>query len=93
MDVKRLGLTVDPKLDVGDGALGFWRAVAEVYPATKEQRCWVHKTVNVLDKLPKNKQPKAKSMIHEIWMADIRENAIKAFDAFLESHQAKYPKV
>ena len=55
------------------GALGFWKAVAEVYPTTKEQRCWVHKTANVLDKLPKNMQPKAKGMIHEIWMADPRE--------------------
>lgn len=93
LDVKRRGLTVDPKLAVGDGALGFWKAVAEVYPTTKEQRCWVHKTANVLDKLPKHMQPKAKSMIHEIWMADTRENATKAFDAFLESYQAKYDKV
>jgi putative transposase len=92
LDVRRRGLTVDPKLAVGDGALGFWKAVAEVYPTTKEQRCWVHKAANVLDKLPKNKQPKAKSMIHEIWLSDTRENATKAFDAFLESYQAKYPK-
>ncbi len=92
LDVKRRGLTIDPKLAVGDGALGFWKAVAEVYPTTKEQRCWVHKTANVLDKLPKNMQPKAKGMIHEIWMADTRENAAKAFDAFLENYQAKYPK-
>ena len=93
LDVKRRGLTIDPKLAVGDGALGFWKAVAEVYPTTKEQRCWVHKTANVLDKLPKNMQPKAKGMIHEIWMADTRENADKAFDAFLETYRAKYPKV
>jgi putative transposase len=92
LDVKRRGLTIDPKLAVGDGALGFWKAVAEVYPTTQEQRCWVHKTANVLDKLPKNLQPKAKGMIHEIWMADTRANATKAFDAFLETYQAKYPK-
>jgi putative transposase len=90
LDVKRRGLTIDPKLAVGDGALGFWKAVAEVFPATKEQRCWVHKTANVLNKLPKNKQAKAKHMIHQIWMADTRENANKAFDAFLEDYQAKY---
>jgi transposase-like protein len=90
LDVKRRGMTIDPKLAVGDGALGFWKALAEVFPKTKEQRCWVHKTANVLDKLPKNKQAKAKSMIHEIWMADTREAADKAFDAFLETYQAKY---
>jgi putative transposase len=90
LDVKRRGLTIDPKLAVGDGALGFWKALAEVFPTTKEQRCWVHKTANVLDKLPKNKQAKAKSMIHEIWMADTREAANKAFDAFLQTYQAKY---
>jgi putative transposase len=92
LDVKRRGLAVDPKLAVGDGALGFWKALVEVFPATQEQRCWVHKTANVLDKLPKAKQPKAKSMIHEIWMAETREAASQAFDAFRESYQAKYPK-
>lgn len=90
LDVKRRGMTIDPKLAVGDGALGFWKALAEIFPTTKEQRCWVHKTANVLDKLPKNKQPQAKSLIHEIWMADTRENAHQAFDAFLETYQAKY---
>jgi transposase-like protein len=92
LDVKRRGLTVAPKLAVGDGALGFWKALAEVFPTTKEQRCWVHKTANVLDKLPKNKQPKAKDMLHQIWMADTREAAGKSFDAFLESYRAKYPQ-
>jgi putative transposase len=90
LDVKRRGLAIAPKLAVGDGALGFWKALAEVFPSTKEQRCWVHKTANVLDKLPKAKQAKAKSMIHEIWMADTREAANKAFDAFLETYRAKY---
>lgn len=90
LDVKRRGLTIEPKLAIGDGALGFWKAIAEVFPATKEQRCWAHKTANILDKLPKNKQAKAKHMIHEIWMAETREAATKAFDAFLEDYQAKY---
>ena len=92
LDVKRRGLVIDPKLAVGDGALGFWDAIAEIYPTAKAQRCWVHKTANVLDKLPKHKQPAAKEMIHQIWMADTRDNATKAFDAFLETYQAKYPK-
>ena len=92
LEVKRRGLVIDPKLAVGDGALGFWKALAEVFPSTKEQRCWVHKTANVLDKLPKGKQPKAKSMIHEIWMAETRAEAVRAFDAFLENYQAKYPQ-
>jgi transposase-like protein len=92
LDVKRRGLVVDPKLAIGDGALGFWKAIAEVFPATKEQRCWVHKTANILDKLPKAKQPKAKSMIHEIWMSETKAEATKACDAFLETYQAKYPK-
>ncbi len=92
LDVKRRGLTIDPKLAIGDGALGFWKAVAEVFPNTKEQRCWVHKTANILDKLPKAKQPKAKSLIHEIWMSETKADATKAFDAFLETYQAKYPK-
>jgi putative transposase len=90
--VKHRGLLIDPQLAVGDGALGFWKALAEVFPRTKEQRCWVHKTANVLDKLPKAKQPRAKTMIHEIWMADTRQAAGQAFDAFLETYQAKYPQ-
>jgi putative transposase len=92
LDVKRRGLAIDPKLAIGDGALGFWKAVAEVFPTVREQRCWVHKTANVLDKLPQGKQAKAKSMIHEIWMAETREEASQAFDAFLEDYDAKYPK-
>jgi putative transposase len=91
LEVKRRGLVTEPKLAVGDGALGFWKALAEVYPHTKEQRCWVHKTANILDKLPKAKQPKAKMMIHEIWLSDTREAAGKALDAFVETYQAKYP--
>ena len=92
LDVKRRGLASEPKLAIGDGALGFWKALAEVFPTTKEQRCWVHKTANILDKLPKAKQPKAKSLIHEIWMSETKAEAHQAFDAFLETYQAKYPK-
>ena len=82
-----------PKLAVGDGALGLWSALAEVYPETRAQRCWVHKTVNVLDKLPKSLQGAAKSMLHEIWQADTRKSADKALDRFVATYEAKYPKV
>ena len=92
LDVKRRGLSIEPKLAIGDGALGFWKALFEVFPNTREQRCWVHKTANVLDKLPKGKQPKAKGMVHDIWMAETKEEANRAFDAFIETYEAKYPK-
>jgi putative transposase len=83
---------VDPKLATGDGALGFWKAIKQVYPTTREQRCWVHKTANVLDKLPKRLQSKAKESIHQIWMAEKRRDAEAAFDLFLKTYEAKYPK-
>jgi transposase-like protein len=92
LDVKQRGLTADPKVAVGDGALGFWAALAKVYPTTREQRCWVHKTANVLNKMPPHLQPKAKGMLHEIWMAGTKKEAEKAFDRFGEMFQAKYPK-
>ena len=92
LDVKARGLTVDPKLATGDGALGFWKALKQVYPTTREQRCWVHKTANVLDKLPKRLQSKAKDSIHQIWMAEKRQDAEAAFDLFLKTYEAKYPK-
>jgi putative transposase len=92
LDVKARGLTIDPKLATGDGALGFWKAIGQVYPTTREQRCWVHKTANVLDKLPKRLQPEAKNKLHQIWMADTRADAEQAFDLFVETYQAKYPK-
>jgi putative transposase len=92
LDVKSRGLAVDPKLATGDGALGFWKAIRQVWPKTREQRCWVHKTANILDKMPKRLQPHAKAMLHEIWMADTRENANKAFDLFVATYEAKYPK-
>ncbi|MCD4670920.1 MAG: IS256 family transposase [Actinomycetia bacterium] len=91
-DLQARGLTVDPKLAVADGALGFWAAARKVWPATREQRCWVHKTANVLNKLPKSVQPKAKAMLHEIWQAETKANANKAFDLFVATFAAKYPK-
>jgi len=92
LDLKRRGLEVPPKLAVGDGALGFWAALDEVYPEARHQRCWVHKTVNVLNYLPKAVQPKAKKALQEIWMAEDRASANKAFAHFVETYQAKYPK-
>jgi transposase-like protein len=92
LDVKSRGLSIDPRLATGDGALGFWKALPKVFPTTRTQRCWVHKTANVLDKLPKRLQARAKEALHQIWMADSREAAGKAFDAFLEIYGAKYPK-
>ncbi len=91
-DLKRRGLAIAPKLAVGDGSLGFWAALRKEWPSTREQRCWVHKTANVLDKLPKTLQPKAKAKLHEIWMAPTRAAAITAFDHFLEDYSAKYSK-
>ena len=86
------GLTVDPMLAVADGALGFWAACRKLWPTTREQRCWVHKTANVLNKLPKSVQGKAKAMLHEIWQAETRAEADKAFDLFVSTFEAKYPK-
>ncbi len=91
-DLKRRGLTRAPKIAVGDGALGFWRALAKEWPETVAQRCWVHKTANVLDKLPKKLHGAAKSALHEIYRADTREHAESAFDAFEKTYAAKYPK-
>ena len=80
LDVRARGLAIDPELAVGDGGLGFWGAVRKVFPKTREQRCWVHKTMNVLNKLPKGVQPKAKGMLHDIWMAETTSSADQAFD-------------
>lgn len=90
VDLKQRGLTLAPQLATGDGALGFWAALRKVYPETREQRCWVHKTANVLNNMPKSVQPRAKADLHEIWMAATREDANKAFDRFLAKYQAKY---
>lgn len=92
LDIKNRGLSQAAKLATGDGALGFWAALREVYPATPEQRCWVHKTGNVLNKMPKSIQPKAKSMLHDIWMAETRKRAQQAFDLFITTFKAKYAK-
>jgi transposase-like protein len=92
LDVKARGLEIEPHLAIGDGALGFWKALPQVWETTKAQRCWVHKTANVLDKLPKGSQPKAKGMLHEIYLAETREAALKAFDLFVTTYEAKYPK-
>jgi len=90
-DLKRRGVTKGPKLAIGDGALGFWAALEEEYPGTDRQRCWVHKTANVLDKLPKSIQPSAKELIHLMYMAPKKEEALKAYDEFMRCYQAKYP--
>lgn len=92
LDVKARGLVINPKLATGDGALGFWKAIKQVYPKTREQRCWVHKTANVLDKLPKRLRAEAKEKLHDIWMADTREHANQAFDLFERTYEAKYPQ-
>ena len=92
LDLKQRGLEIGPNLAVGDGALGFWKALREIYGGTRPQRCWVHKTGNVLDKLPRSQQAKAKSRLHDIWMAATKEDAEKAFDHFIELYETKYPK-
>jgi transposase-like protein len=92
LDLKRRGLSIGPELAVADGALGFWRAVEEVWPQTRGQRCWVHKTANVLNKLPNSQQPKAKRALQEIWMAETKKDALAAFDAFVETWGVKYDK-
>ena len=93
LDLKRRGLATAPELAVADGALGFWQAVEEVWPKTRGQRCWVHKTANVLNKLPKSQQSKAKRALQEIWMAEAKMDALAAFDAFVETWGVKYHKV
>jgi putative transposase len=90
--VKAQGLNHPPKLAVGDGALGFWKALRKTYPKTRHQRCWVHKTANVLNKLPKKIQAKVKQALHEMWMAPTREDAYKAFDVALATFSGKYQK-
>lgn len=92
LDCQARGLTTAPLLATGDGALGFWKALRKLFPATKEQRCWVHKTANVLDKMAKGQQPKAKAMLHDIWQAATKAEAEKAFELFVATYQAKYAK-
>src|SRR5438270_4424781 len=92
LDLKNRGLTVAAELAVADGALGFWKAVGELWPTTREQRCWVHKTANILNKMPKSQQPKAKRALQEIWMAETSKDAKAAFDAFIAAYELKYGK-
>jgi transposase-like protein len=91
-DMQARGLQDPPRLATGDGALGFWAALDEAWPATQRQRCWVHKTANVLAALPDSIQGKAKAELKEIWMAETKAQANKAFDTFLRDFEAKYPK-
>ena len=86
------GLTIGPELAIGDGALGFWKALEEIFPDTRRQRCWVHKTANVLNKLPKSRQTAAKAALHDIWMADGRAEAERAMNTFAAKYDATYPQ-
>jgi putative transposase len=92
LDLKGRGMEIAPEIATGDGALGFWKALRQVFPKTREQRCWVHKTANVLNYLPKRHQPEAKRRLHEIWMAPTRAEAETAFKTFVELYQPKHPK-
>jgi transposase-like protein len=92
IDLKARGLHIAPELAIGDGALGFWKALEEVSPTTRHQRCTVHKTANVLDKLPRSIQPAAKADLREIWTAPDRASAEAAMATFAEKYAAKYPK-
>lgn len=90
LKLKQRGMNV-PKLGIGDGALGFWAAADQIFPGMRHQRCWVHKTANVLNKLPKSAQPKAKQALHEIWMAETKKDVEAAFDLFVTTYEDKYP--
>lgn len=92
LKLKAQGLEHDPQLAIGAGALGFWKALPQVFPTTQKQRCWVHKTTNILNKLPKRVQPKAKSGVWEIYRAETKTDANQAFNRFIQPYQAKYPK-
>jgi len=92
LDLQRRGLDHAPDLAIGDGALGFWNALREVFGATKQQRCWFHKTGNVLNAMPKSVQAKAKGHLHDIWQAETRVDAEAAFDFFVTTYGVKYDK-
>jgi len=92
VDIKARGLAVPPEVAVGDGAMGFWKALDEVFPGTRHQRCWVHKIANVLNKFPKSMQPTVKADLREIWQADTRAAAENAMDTFSAKYGAKYEK-
>ena len=92
LDLKRRGLQRGPHLSIADGGLGYWAALAEVFPESREQRCWVHKTANILDKLPKSMQSKAKAHIHEMYRAESKQSALAAYDHFVTAYKDKSPK-
>ncbi len=92
LDLKRRKLSTAPSLATGDGALGFWKALEEAFPSTKAQRCWVHKTTNILDKMPKKVQKGAKNLLHEMYLSSSKADALKVFDDFFKLYEAKYPK-
>jgi putative transposase len=92
VDLKARGLSIAPEIAVGDGALGFWKALDEIFPSTRHQRCWVHKTLNVLDKLPKSMQPNAHKDLREIWLSPNRAAAEDAMTTFAEKYAPKYDK-
>ena len=92
VDIKKRGLAIAPEVAVGDGALGFWKALDEVFPGTRHQRCWVHKTSNVLNKFPKSMHPAVKADLRDIWQAETRAAAEAAMDTFAEKYGAKYEK-
>ena len=92
LDLKARGLQSGPLLAAGDGAMGLWAALAEVFPKTRHQRCWFHKTGNVLNALPKSQHGRAKAGLQEIWQAATREEALAAFNRFIDAYAAKYPK-
>jgi len=91
LSLKSRGMNA-PKLAIGDGALGFWAALDEVFPETRHQRCWMHKTMNVLNCLPKLSQPKAKAALHDIWQGETKVDAEKVFDLFIKTYEPKFPK-
>jgi transposase-like protein len=92
LNLKRRGLKTPPQIAVADGALGFWKALGEVWPTTREQRCWVHKTANILNKMPKGLHAKAKRALQEIWMAETKKDAVTALEVFVETYQVKYER-
>ena len=92
LKLKDRGLKKAPKLAAGDGAMGFWAALDKIYPTTKHQRCWVHKTRNILNYLPKKSQPKAKERLHDIWKAETKKDAEQAFNLWIKTYEDKYPK-
>ena len=92
LELKGRGMSVDPKLAIADGALAFWKALSQVFPTTAAQRCWVHKSANVLDKMPKGVRPRAKTLVHDIYLDETETHAQKAFAHFCEGYRDRYPK-